>query len=133
MLKVYNIYDYVSIDGAEWRAVGGYGEKALDGEPETELYLDNASFTEAYEYLSKHHLCGLYISTTVFRKKPVIEVSYNDALDNVVYRHFDTMSYQRVYEEWKNVPLKWLMEHASADQTIQYLKERGITTCPMNF
>lgn len=133
MLKVYNIYDYVSIDGAEWRAVGGYAEKILDGEPEPDRYFDNTSFTEAYEYLSKHHLSGIYISTTVFKKKPLIEVSYNDAWDRVVYKNFDTISYKRVYEEWKNVPLKWIIDHAPADQTIQYLKERGINTCPMNF
>lgn len=133
MLKVYHIHDYISIDGSEWREVGGYGEKAIDGDPETELRLDNASFAEAYEYLTQYLLCGLYINTTFFRKKPTIEVSYNDAWDNVVYRHFDTISYKREYEEYKNVSLKWLMEHATADQFIQYLKERGITTCPMNF
>lgn len=133
MLKVYHIHDYVSIDGAEWREVGGYGEKAIDGDPETEIYLDNASFAEAYEYLTQHLLSGLYIDVTLFRKKPLIQVSYNDAFGWVEYRRFDTISYKREYAEWKNVPLKWLMEHASADQFIQYLKERGITTCPMNF
>jgi hypothetical protein len=133
MLKVYYIRDYVSIDGSEWRSVGGYGEKVIDGEPENELRLDNASFNEVYEYLTRHLLSGVWNDTTFFRKKPLIQVSYNDAWDWVEYRHFNTMSYKREYKEWKNVPLKWLMEHASADQFIQYLKERGITTCPMNF
>lgn len=133
MLKVYHIHDYVSIDGAEWREVGGYGTKAIDGEPESKLALDNASFDEAYEFLTQHLLCGLYIGTTFFRKKPTIEISYNDAWDAVVYKQFSTISYKREYEEWTNVSLKWIIENLSADQTIQYLKERGITTCPMNF
>lgn len=133
MLKVYYIRDYVSIDGSEWRSVGGCGEKVIDGEPENELRLDNASFNEVYEYLTQHLLSGVWNDTTFFRKKPLIQVSYNDAWDWVEYRHFNTMSYKREYKEWKNVPLKWLMEHASADQFIQYLKERGITACPMNF
>lgn len=131
MLKVYHIYDYVSIDGAQWREVGGYGEKAIDGDPETELCLNNASFADAYEYLTQHTLCGVYIDTTLFRKKPTIEISYNDAWNAAIYRHFSTISYKREYEEWTNVSLKWIIENLSADKTIQYLKERGITTCPI--
>ena len=131
MLKVYHIYDYVSIDGAEWREVGGYGEKVIDGEPKSELRLDKASFNKAYEYLTQHHLSGVYNDVTLFRKKPLIQVSYTDTLDWITYRHFDTISYKREYKEWKDVPLKWLMEHASAEQTIQYLKERGMTACPI--
>ena len=133
MLKVYHIHDYVSIDGSKWREVGGYGDKAIDGEPEAEIRLNEASFDEAYKYLSEHLLSGLYIDTTFFRKKPTIEVSYNDAWNSVVYLHFDTISYKREYEEWSNVPLKWIIDNLPAEQTIQYLKERGITTCPMNF
>lgn len=133
MLKAYYIRDYVSVDGSEWRSVGGYGERVIDGEPENELRLDNASFDEVYEYLTQHLLSGVWNDTTLIRKKPLIQVSYNDTGCWVEYRHFNTMSYKREYKEWNNVPLKWLMEHASADQFIQYLKERGITTCPMNF
>lgn len=133
MLKVYHIHDYVSIDGAEWREVGGYGEKAIDGEAETEFRLDNTSFAEAYEYLTQHLLSGLYIDTTFFRKKPIIQVLYNDIFGWVEYRHFDTISYKREYEEWKTVSLEWIMKYLPADQAIQYLKERGITACPMNF
>jgi hypothetical protein len=43
------------------------------------------------------------------------------------------MSYKIEYEEWKEVTLEWIIKNLPADQTIQYLKERGITTCPMNF
>ena len=70
MLKIYHIHDYVSIDGSKWREVGGYGDKAIDGDPETEICLNDASFDEAYKYLSEHLLSGLYIDTTFFRKKP---------------------------------------------------------------
>ena len=133
MLKIYNIHDYVSIDGAEWREVGGYGEKAIDGEPENKLYLDNASFDEAYEYLSQHRLSGVYNHTTLFGTKKTIQVEYNDVFCPVEYRRFNTISYKREYKEWKNVSLDWILKNLPAEQTIQYLKERGITTCPMNF
>ncbi len=134
MLKVYNVYDYVSIDGAKWRTVGSYGRyKVADEELENTLVLDNASFDETREYLSQHLLDGVWNDSTWFRNKPIIAVSYQDAWNSVEYRHFKTMSYKREYREDKNVSFKWLAEHLSADRFIQYLKERGITTCPMNF
>lgn len=133
MLKVYHIHDYVSIDGADWREVGGYGDKAINGDPETEIRLDNASFDEAREYLSQNYLSGVWNDTAFLRNQPTIRVSYNDAWDSVEYRNFDTISYKREFEEWTKVSLKWIIENLPAEQTIQYLKERGIATCPMNF
>ena len=132
MLKVYNYYTYVSVDGADWRRIDG-GHIIREEEPKELLILDNATFDETYDYLSNHIVWNMWRDCTLFRKKPVIEVGYSDALDSVKYKHFKTLSYKKVYREWKDVPLSWLMEHASADQFIQYLKERGITTCPMNF
>lgn len=134
MLKVYHVYDYVSIDGAKWRTVGGYGGyKVTDEEVEAKLVLDNVSFEEVREFLSHNLLDGVWNESTFFRHKPTIAVHYQDAWDWVVYRHFDTMSYKREYKENKDVSFQWLTEHLSAEQLIQYLKERGITTCPMNF
>jgi hypothetical protein len=134
MLKVYHVYDYVSIDGAKWRTVGRYGGyRVTDEEVETTLVLDDVSFEEAREFLSNTLLDGVWNESTFFRNKPVVVVSYQDAWDPVWYRHFKTMSYKREYEEYKSVTTKWIIEHLSADQFIQYLKERGITTCPMNF
>ena len=132
MLKIYTYYAYVSVDGADWRLIDD-GDTIREEEPTDTLILDNATFDETYEYLSNHIIWNMWKDHTLFRKKPMIEIRYVDAWDSVTYKHFNTLSYKRVYKEWKDVPLKWLMEHASADQFIQYLKERGITTCPMNF
>lgn len=131
MLKIYNVTNYVSIDNADWREVGGCGYKATDEEPENKLVLDNLSFDEVYEYLSQNHLSGVLDDSTFFRNKPIIRVDYNDAWDFVEYRNFDKMSYKREFEEWRGVSLNWIMKHLSADQCIQYLKERGITACPI--
>lgn len=132
MLKVYRYYAYVSIDGAEWRRVSD-GDIISEKELVDCLILDNATFDQTREYLSNHIVWGMCNDSTFFRKKPIVSISYSDAFDVVEYRNFGTLSYRKVYREWKDVPLKWLMEHVSADQFIQYLKERGITTCPMNF
>ena len=133
MLKIYNVYAYISIDGADWRKVNCYRYIITDKELETELILDNASFDEVRAYLSQHLLPGIYNEETWFRHKPLLSVSYSNAWDAVLYRRFNTLSYKAVYEEKKDVSMQWIMENASADQAIQYLKERGITTCPMNF
>lgn len=133
MLKVYNVSYYISIDGADWREVSDGGYKIADEEIKMTLILDNASFDEVRAYLSQNFLNGIWNEETWFRRKSVIDVSYSDAWNNVRYYSFNTLSYKTVYREWKTVPMRWLMEHASADQFIQYLKERGITTCPMNF
>ena len=131
MLKVYNVYDYVSIDGAKWRAVGRTGYKVTDEEVENKLILDNASFEDAREFLSNNILDGVWNDSTFFRNKPTVCVGYQDAWEPVTYKRFNTISYKTEYKEYQNVTTKWLMEHLSADKFIQYLKERGITTCPI--
>ena len=138
MLKVYKVYNYVSVDGADWREVicGTFAptEKKTSSESlETEYILHDASFDKAYEYLRNNDLDGLGRSTTYWREKPIIWVRYDDAWDTVSYKHFNTISYKREYIEWTNVSLDWILKNLPADTAIQYLKERGITTCPMNF
>ena len=133
MLKIYTVVSYVSVDGAKWRSVGQVGHCCTDEDRDVKLILDNASFVEVREYNNAHFLDGVWNGNTFWRNKPVIAVKYRDAWDEVVYKHFNTMSYKNVYTEDKNVTLGWMMEHLSADKVIQYLKERGITTCPMNF
>lgn len=131
MLKIYDVNDYVSINGAKWRSVGGYGYKATDEKPENELILYNATFDEVYEYLEQNSLSGVQDDKTFFRNKPIIQVFYNDVLDSVEYRRFNKMSYKREFKENKNVSLNWIMKHLTADECIQYLKDRGIAACPI--
>ena len=133
MLKVYQVYKYASIDGGDWRQVGSSGYTITDEELSECIFLDNASFADTREYLKNNRLFGLYNDETFFKHKPVIKIDFNSAWEYVTYRNFDTLSYKIVYKEWKDVTMQWLIKHASAEQVIQYLKERGITTCLMNF
>ena len=133
MLKVYNVHDYISIDGAKWREIGFTGYIITDKELSEIVILDHVTFDETREYLDSNWIDGMRNQETFWRRKPIIEVRYQDAWDWVDYRRFNILSYKRKYKEWKDVSMEWLMKHASADQLIQYLKERGITACPMNF
>lgn len=138
MLKIYKVRNYVSVDGADWRQVirGWLSDiecKASNEDLDMKYMARRLSFDEAREYLNGHKLDGVWNDTTFWRKKPTICVRYCDAWDDVIYKHFNTLSYKQEYEEWTDVSLQWIIKNLPADQTIQYLKERGITTCPMNF
>lgn len=133
MLKIYDVHDYVSIDGARWRELDVTGYRATDEEPQDTIILNNISFDEVRSYLLTHRVCGLCNDCTPFRHKPLVCVKYWDAWDYVDYKHFTTLSYKREFVERKDVTFEWMTKHLSADQLIQYLKERGITACPMNF
>lgn len=132
MLKVYTVKSYVSINGEDWQRVGISGHTITDDNPTEKVILDNATFDECYEYVSQHSLDGIYLDSTLFKNKPIIYIGYS-IFDNHRYDHFDTISYKYVYEEWEDVSLNYIMEHFSADKCIQYLKERGMSACPMNF
>ena len=137
MLKIYQIHNYVSIDGSDYRRVVGSFLAdcqcvALE-DCEIKYALLNRTFDDTYECLKSHKLDGLWNDTTFWTRKPIIRVRYADAYDDVVYRYFKSISYIQTYEEWKDVSLEWIINHLPADQAIQYLKERGITACPMNF
>ena len=133
MLKVYEIIDSVSVDGKDWCRLRSCRHIIID-ESEKDamtITLENMSFDAMYEYLSHKYLSGVWASETYFRHKPIIKIDYVGSLDPSPYKKFKQMSYKRKLKEWKNVSLEWIMKNASADQCIQYLKERGINTCPI--
>lgn len=129
MLKVYRVKSYVSIDGGDWEHIGHDGYTIRDDDPVEKIFLDNSTFNECYEYIKEHKLDGVYSSYTLFRKKPIIYIC--EFCTDYRYDYFDTISYKYVYEEWEDVPLTYIMERFPADKCIQYLKERGITACPI--
>ena len=130
MLKVYTVKSYISINGEDWCHVGRDGRIISDENPTEKVFLDNATFNECYEYIKEHKLDGIYFSYTLFRKKPIIYISTSFYCAHR-YNHFDTISYKCVYKECKYVPLNYIMEQFSADKCIQYLKERGMSACPI--
>lgn len=131
MLKVYIIKHYVSINNDKWYLVGNTKVKMLEDAQPTEVIIDKGSFEEWCEFLQKNYLDGISYQTTLFRKKPCI-VTYEWSWDSYEkYTHFDTLSYKIVYKEMPDVSLNYIMREFPADQCIQYLKERGLTACPI--
>ena len=130
MLKVYTVKSYVSINGEEWEEVGSTGYTVRDDEPTEKIFFENFTLSQCYEYLKEKSLDGIWRDKTFFRKRPMIYIG-RSFYSGIGYTYFNTISYKYVYDEWKDVSLDWIMKHASADQCIQYLKERGVTACPI--
>ena len=135
MLKVYSKKYYASINGGDWFKLDGEFYPYVlrdDKESTTCNILDNITFEECYEWLQNHRLCGIRWDRSIFNKKRirVMRSWYYDVWD--VYKDFKTISYKCVFTECPNVTLEEIFKHFPADQCIQYMKERGMTVCPMN-
>ena len=130
MLKVYTVKSYVSINGEDWWNVGRDGCTISDENPTEKVFLDNTTFDECYEYVCHQPLDGICSSSTLFKNKPIIYIKDSHFYDHR-YDYFDTISYKYVYEEYKDASLDYIMKHFSADKCIQYLKERGMSACPI--
>ena len=131
MLKAYMIDSYYKVDDEEWTECGRRGYGIFDDEePRPQEVHHEVSWDEAYARSYDGMLC----SETFFRHRQYIELWHQWQDENLrrFYRGgFEKFSYKFVYTEWKGCTLEWIMKHASADQIIQYMKERGMTACPM--
>lgn len=131
MLKVYFADSYYKVDGEEWGSCGKRGYVMRDdAQPDKQIYLDKAGWDAA----CAAELDGLVCGKTIFRKRPYLDVSrgwFDDHPRRFYWGDFKEFSYVVIYTEWTTCPLSWIMEKASAEQTIQYMKERGMTVCPM--
>lgn len=137
MLKIYRVEYYVSIDGGEWREVEEphcYGYVLRDDkEPTSQYIVPMMIFSEFYEYIQKNPLSGVNYGKNILGK-PYIQLMYDWSWDGWErYYTFKVISYKRDFKECPKFTLAEIFKNFPADQCIQYLKERGMTACPMNF
>lgn len=131
MLKVYVVESYYRVDDEAWERCSRTRHLVHEETTgEGKVYYDKASWDEVYE---RNRLADVWTGRSLIRRRPYIEVSRGWPNDSRRFYKgdFKEFSYMDVYTEWKTCPLEWIMKHASADQTIQYMKERGMTVCPM--
>ena len=128
MLKIYHACYVVSVDNEPYKPINIDGYVMREARmPTEETILDNATFSDI---ISKQEcLFGTYWCTTTFKKTPIVEIYYKDC--TVAYKHFDTISYKRIYKEVTGMSLATILKTFPAEQTIQYLKEHGLNTCPI--
>ena len=131
MLKVYRVGSYYKVDGEEWTRCCDTGYMIREETTENgKIHLDKVPWSCVYEHPG---LQGIHIGETFFRHRPYIEVSHSWSYDGRRFYQdgFKEFSYMDVYTERDTCSLEWIMKHASAEQTIQYMKERGMTACPL--
>ena len=126
MLKAYKVTTYIAVDGKPKKELfkTGYG---LAEEELPRVVTTSWSFQDCFD--KRLPTPAVYTSTTLFRKRPYVEIEYSwDWHDR--YYNFNSLTIERHYEPY-DITLDELIKEYSADQCIQYLKERGITACPI--
>ena len=126
MLKAYKVKTYIAVDGKPKREIfqKGYG---LTEEELPRVVTTSWSFQDCFN--TPLPTGAIQTNTTFFRKRPYVEIEYSwDWRDR--YYKFDTLTIERSYEPY-NITLNELIKEYSADECIQYLKERGMTACPI--
>lgn len=137
MLKIYSVKSMFQINRQRWQPCGTNGYVCLDEDKvQAELInLDHCSFDEAYQKISELHPDGLDIGETIFRHRPYITIGgWNAEEQERFYAgKVHTISHKDIYREKKYVTLDWISSHLTADEAIQYFKERGMTVRPIMY
>ena len=135
MLKVYGVQSIFRLNNqGEWKIYGD-GDYIVkdDNKFQKEIIIfDNFSWKQTIDILNTTHIDGIHSGETLFRKRPFIHVfnRWDDFELKLFENQVETISCKNVYTE-KNVTLNWIINHLSTDETIQYIKERGMSVCPI--
>ncbi len=130
MLKSYKYKLQISLNGADWCTIDIGHTEVREEHELTKIFIENYSFTEAHEWMLRNLHNHWDAGYTLFKKRPKIKIQYG-LYTTETYTNFNTLSIRAVYEE-RPITMRDL-QYEDAELVIQYLKERGITTCPMNF
>lgn len=135
MLKIYRTYLQYHTDDGDWDRFGYSGwlcEEESNVEASKSI-IENANFKQAFEHFENSPIHGVVACRTYFKHRPYICLIGAGFVEhtNLYQKDFTSLSIRKITEENKNVTLEWIMKHLSAEETIQYLKERGMTICPI--
>jgi hypothetical protein len=124
MLQAYKVRTYIAVNDNPkkeiWRI--GYG---LTEDELPRVITTTFSFQDCFD--NQLQTPAITTHKTFFRKRPYVRIEY-DWEDVKYYYDFDSITIERHYELY-DITLNELFKSYSADQCIQYLKERDMTTC----
>ena len=132
MLQAWEFEIEVKINDRDWEGTSFIGWDLKEKIPKTyETIVENLSFEDFYKYQLKEMIPGFTLDETLFRKRKSIFYRARWNTEGERFCENDIQSISIRYHNYiKKVSLKEIFEHCTADKTIQYLKERGLTTCP---
>lgn len=134
MLKIYCVQSFYQVNHQGWVRCGTDDYKCQDdGEAqEKQIIFERKHFNEAYDLIERLRPDGLYCDTTLFGRPYIGVDGWNCRTPQKLFpKSVYTLSYKLVYKEVKYATLDWISEHLTADEAIQYFKERGMTVCPI--
>ena len=131
MKELYNYRMLVSIDGKEYRDTSIWNHiRYLNSEEAKTRETVEMSFDEAYDIAEA--IINTEKGITFFRKRRYIKFSFADSFEPE-YLYEGTKKKIRVKEEY--LPFSCSVESLAgllySEDFISYLKDRGISTCPM--
>ena len=126
MLKAYKVKTYIAVNGKPKEEIFRY-DYGLTEEELPRVVTTLWSFKDCFE--NRVPTSAVKSDTTFFLKRPYVEIEYSwSNIDR--YYSFDSITIERHYEPY-DITLNELFEDYPADKCIQYLKERGMTACPI--
>lgn len=135
MLKIYNSYYMYQLDHGEWNRFGytGWFCKEESDVTDLKIILKDATFEQAFERFEKKPDHNIFSSRTFILRRPYLHLCKEWLAEpiDLFQKDFSSISIIEINEEKKDVTLKWIMGHLSADKAIQFLKERGMAVCPI--
>ena len=126
MLKGYKVKTDISVNDGPKKRILHIG-RGLTEEELPRIVTTTWSFQDCFD--KQLPTPAIKTGTTLFFERPYVEVEYSWS-DVDRYYNFDSITIERHYEPY-DVTLNELFEEFSADECIQYLKDRGMTTCPI--
>ena len=121
MLKAYKVITYIAVDNQPkkevWKIVYGLTEDEVP-----RIVTTTFSFQDCFD--KQLHTPAITTHKSFIRKKPYVRVEY-DWDDAYYYYEFDSITVERHYEPY-DITLNELFKEYSAEQCIQYLKERNL-------
>lgn len=125
MLKPYERHTYISIDNGPKCPIG-ITEFGLTEEGFPDVTTESYTFQDVMTKLPL--LPYITSGTTLFRKRPYVKIAYSWCCEEVFYT-FDNITIEYHTAPWHKATLKDIHDYSTADQFLQYLKERGIYIC----
>lgn len=134
MKKLVNARTYFRINGKKWIDCSIWNKIRYYEESECEEWTSRElTFAEAVDLVKKGFVPHAEVGETIFRKRTYLELPSGDLLvgDLRYYeREIKTFEVKQTYEPYNNT-IKVLADLLPADQFCEYLKDRGISSCPM--
>lgn len=139
MKKVVKVVKEYRVNGNQWINIG-FKNCTLSIDYRDEKYCETKvlckidNWKDALEYLKNDMLCNSSVEYTIFKRTPYLHLynphNWNYEWIDVKEKEFELLEVRLRYIEYP-CSLKELVDLLSANDFIQYLKDRGITTCPM--